>query len=103
AAPLKTMPNRPRATMIAAVLTVAAMIGGGSFWFQRERKARLAPSEASMAVLPFTDLSAGRNQDYFTDGLSEELLDNLTRIPGLRVAGRTSSFQFKNKTGDFGD
>jgi TolB-like protein/tetratricopeptide (TPR) repeat protein len=51
----------------------------------------------SIAVLPFLDLSEAKDQEYFADGLSEELLDLLAQVPGLRVAGRTSSFSFKNK------
>ncbi len=54
----------------------------------------------SIAVLPFADLSPEKNQEYFTDGLTEELAGVLARLEGLRVAGRISSFQFKGKTGD---
>ena len=50
---------------------------------------------SSIAVLPFADLSPLGDQEYFSDGISEELLSVLSRIPGLRVAARTSSFQFK--------
>ena len=46
----------------------------------------------SIAVLPFTDLSPEEGQEYFSDGLSEDLLTVLTRVPGLRVAARTSAF-----------
>ncbi|HJU75667.1 MAG TPA: BTAD domain-containing putative transcriptional regulator, partial [Gemmatimonadaceae bacterium] len=51
--------------------------------------------EPSVAVLPFLDLSPGRDRAYLSDGLTEELLNALTRIPGLRVASRSSSFQFR--------
>ncbi|MGD2153822.1 MAG: tetratricopeptide repeat protein [Gemmatimonadales bacterium] len=55
-------------------------------------------SEArSIAVLPFTDMSADRDQEYFGDGVAEEVLNVLTRIPDLRVAARTSSFSYKDK------
>ncbi|MCH7666116.1 MAG: tetratricopeptide repeat protein [Acidobacteria bacterium] len=60
----------------------------------------LEPSSASIAVLPFADMSLKKDQEYFTDGLSEELLNVLGQVPGLRVAGRTSSFQFKGKSED---
>src|SRR5262249_22157752 len=53
-----------------------------------------------IAVLPFVDMSAAKDQEYFTDGLTEELLNALARIPDLRVIGRTSSFQFKGKNED---
>src|SRR5439155_18679145 len=49
----------------------------------------------SLAVLPFADMSAEHNQEYFCEGIAEELLNSLMRIRGLRVASRTSSFQFK--------
>jgi len=51
----------------------------------------------SIAVLPFTDMSPDRDQEYFSDGISEELLNLLSRIPELKVAARTSSFSFKGK------
>ena len=59
-----------------------------------------APVQAaakSIAVLPFADMSAGKDQEYFADGLSEELLNLLAKLPELRVIGRTSSFQFKGR------
>ena len=62
--------------------------------------AAAAPNEKSIAVLPFADLSAGKDQEYFADGLSEELLNLLAKLPELRVIGRTSSFQFKGKNED---
>ena len=54
----------------------------------------------SIAVLPFTDMSPGNDQEYFADGMAEELLNALSRIPGLKVTGRTSSFAFKNQDVD---
>ena len=54
----------------------------------------------SIAVLPFADMSPDHDQEYFSDGLSEELLNKLARIKGLQVAGRTSSFFFKGKNED---
>jgi len=54
--------------------------------------------ENSIAVLPFVNMSAEASQDYFSDGLSEELLNVLTRVEGLKVASRTSSFAYKNDT-----
>ncbi len=57
-------------------------------------------SGPSIAVLPFPDMSAEKDQQYFCDGLTEELLNVLTRIPNLRVASRTSSFSLKDKDVD---
>lgn len=54
----------------------------------------------SIAVLPFADMSPDKDQEYFSDGLSEELLNKLARLRGLQVAGRTSSFYFKGKNED---
>ncbi len=54
----------------------------------------------SIAVLPFVDMSPGKNQEYFADGLAEELLNALAKMPELRVTARTSSFQFKGKNPD---
>lgn len=54
-----------------------------------------AGQPASIAVLPFTDMSPGRDQDYFCEGLAEELIDALSRVDGLRVAARSSSFVFR--------
>ena len=54
----------------------------------------------SIAVLPFTDLSPEKDQEYFCDGMSEEIINALTKIPSLYVASRTSAFQFKRKDAD---
>jgi len=63
-----------------------------------------APAEAavepSVAVLPFADMSPQHDQEYFCDGMVEEIITELTRVPGLRVAARTSSFAFKHRADD---
>lgn len=61
------------------------------------------PPAHSVAVLPFTNMSADPKDDYFSDGLSEELLNTLAAIQGLQVAARTSSFSFKGKEESVGD
>jgi TolB-like protein/Tfp pilus assembly protein PilF len=74
-----------------------------AFWLGRARPRAAAPAAAavpSIAVLPFVDLSEAKDQEYFTDGLTEELLNSLAKLPQLRVTGRTSSFQFKGKNED---
>jgi TolB-like protein len=53
--------------------------------------------QASVAVLPFVNMSSDKDQDYFGDGITEEILNVLAQLPGLRVPGRTSSFSFKDK------
>jgi TolB-like protein/tetratricopeptide (TPR) repeat protein len=59
-----------------------------------------AISDKSIAVLPFADMSEKKDQEYFADGMAEEVLDLLAKVPGIRVIGRTSSFQFKGKNED---
>jgi TolB-like protein/Flp pilus assembly protein TadD len=59
-----------------------------------------AGGDRSVAVLPFVDMSAGKDQEYFADGISEELLNLLAKVPQLRVIARTSSFSFKGKEVD---
>jgi TolB-like protein len=65
--------------------------------------ARTSPSVSgstppkSIAVLPFVDLSEGMKNEEFADGVTEELIDRLSKIPGVRVPGPTASFYFKNK------
>lgn len=58
---------------------------------------------SSIAVLPFADMSPGRDQDYLCEGLAEELINALTHIDGLRVAARTASFQFRSTGADVRD
>ena len=56
--------------------------------------------DKSIAVLPFVDLSEKKDQEYFADGMADEVIDLLTKIPTIKVIGRTSSFQFKGKNED---
>ncbi len=58
------------------------------------------PRDKSIAVLPFDDMSEKHDQEYFSDGISEEIIDALVKIEGLKVPSRTSSFQFKGKNMD---
>ena len=60
-------------------------------------------NEKSIAVLPFSDLSSGRDHDYFSDGIAGEILTALAKIDGLRVAARRSSFWFKGKEADLSE
>ena len=68
----------------------------------RSAAAREQYSPSSIAVLPFTDMSAARDQDWFCEGIAEEILNALTRLPGLKVATRTSAFRFKDAARDLG-
>ncbi len=60
-------------------------------------------ADKSIAVLPFVNMSADANNEYFSDGLSEELLNLLAKVDGLKVAARTSSFKFKGKDVDIAE
>ena len=62
--------------------------------------ARSGPPEKTIAVLPFVNMSADPENEFFSDGISEELINALTRVEGLQVTARTSSFAFKGKTKD---
>lgn len=69
----------------------------------RDKADNSAAHAPSIAVLPFADMSPEGNQEYFADGLSEELLNVLVRVEGLKVASRTSSFALKNEVLSVGD
>src|SRR5664279_5826038 len=62
-------------------------------------KSNSEPRE-SIAVLPFSNMSSDPEQEFFSDGISEEIINMLAQVPGLKVAGRTSSFSFKGKNQD---
>ncbi len=87
---------------VFVALGVVLAIGAG-LWFTQGHKGGPGASQSgipSIAVLPFVNMSSDKDQEYFSDGLAEELLNDLAKIPGLRVAARTSSFQFKGKNED---
>ena len=78
-----------------AGLLLLALIIGGVFYFARPPT--IAADNNSIAVLPFVNMSDDKEQGYFSDGISEELLNLLAKVPQLKVAARTSSFSFKDK------
>ncbi|HEY2685060.1 MAG TPA: TIR domain-containing protein [Steroidobacteraceae bacterium] len=98
------------------LIAAAALLGIGYFALDEFVLSKRAPApamaslpaesaessinEKSIAVLPFADLSEKKDQEYFSDGLADELLDLLAKTPGLRVIARTSSFSFKGKSDD---
>jgi TolB-like protein len=103
-------------TVFAAALLVVLGIGIGAGWFLRPASGpEIAPAaepvaalaadapvvtEKSIAVLPFADFSPARDQEWFADGLAEEILNALARTPDLLVAARTSSFRYKGSALD---
>jgi TolB-like protein/DNA-binding winged helix-turn-helix (wHTH) protein/Flp pilus assembly protein TadD len=103
-----------RVWLILAIVAVTALVG----WAIRGVVARHWPSTAtalhygdsarrasehSVAVLPFTDMSEKKDLEYFGDGMAEEIINLLDKIPELKIIARTSSFQFKGRTEDLRD
>ncbi len=87
-------------TLLLPAVAFLALLAIGTVWWKRSSLAFQKPVASSIAVLPFADMSPEKNQQYFSDGLAEELLNHLAKTPGLRVAARTSSFQFRDKSAD---
>src|SRR5438067_2466669 len=88
--------------LVGAAVT-GLLLGAAAIWLFRGelfRASQFNPPEKSIAVVPFLDLSQAKDQEYFCDGISEEILDALAKIDGLRVVARTSSFSFKGKSTD---
>jgi TolB-like protein len=106
----ETTPHAPpppllgRRTAIVAVALVLLGIGLGAGWFLKPTAATATHGESalagSIAVLPFAHPGGDAENEWFADGLTEEVLNRLARMPGLRVAGRTSSFHFKGHEED---
>ncbi|MGD8482228.1 MAG: adenylyl cyclase, partial [Gammaproteobacteria bacterium] len=88
------------AVAVAYLLVDKFFLASGPDASKPEIAATGQPTLTSIAVLPFADMSPAKDQEYFTDGISEELLNLLAKIPDFKVAGRTSSFAFKNKNDD---
>jgi len=101
--------KRPRVLIPATVIVILALL---AVWWWMEHSSKNqpvvaahalpaaptnAPDQKSVAVLPFVNLSDDKGSEYFSDGVSEELLTVLQKIPGMHVAARTSAFSFKGK------
>src|SRR5438105_2768033 len=86
------------------IVIIAGAISVGIFFLGRYTSSKSSEgtevSAKSVAVLPFVDLSQAKDQEYFCDGISEEILDALAKVEGLRVVAHTSSFSFKGKNAD---
>jgi adenylate cyclase len=92
------------ARAVAPVLViVAAGVFGGYLHLQRTDEGRGDAAQPSIAVLPFVNMSGDVENEYFSDGLTEELLNLLAQVSDLRVAARTSAFAFKNVNDDVGE
>jgi TolB-like protein/DNA-binding winged helix-turn-helix (wHTH) protein/Flp pilus assembly protein TadD len=89
---------------IVLVVAVAAAAAIGAYF-------RPAPSgmntssltDTSIAVLPFADMSPAKDEEYFSEGLAEQLINDLAKVPGLKIVGRSSAFQFRGKNEDLRD
>jgi adenylate cyclase len=78
------------------MVVVLVLIAGAIFYFKGRSKPA-SVGKTAIAVLPFNDMSADKSQEYFSDGLTEELTDLLAKNPKLQVTSRTSAFSFKGK------
>ncbi|MFI4890384.1 MAG: TIR domain-containing protein [Steroidobacterales bacterium] len=103
-----TVQSRPAANRSVLPWIVSAVLVLGIGYLLAERflvsksaaPAAEAVNDKSVAVLPFADMSEKKDQEYFSDGLAEELIEQLGNTPGLKVIARTSSFSFKGKSDD---
>jgi TolB-like protein/DNA-binding winged helix-turn-helix (wHTH) protein/Flp pilus assembly protein TadD len=82
------------AVLVAAAIAVQYLRGA------RDRVDATSSKNTSIAVLPFADMSVAKDQEYFSDGLAEQLINDLAKISGLKVVGRSSAFQFKGRNED---
>jgi len=105
--PAKRTSKKSPLLVPAAILVILALLAGW-WWMQRKNQPSVGahavpaaptntPDQKSVAVLPFVNLSDDKGSEYFSDGVSEELLTVLQKIPGMHVAARTSAFSFKGK------
>jgi TolB-like protein len=105
--PLPTMARRPAAVMprkssrlVPAVLAVVVVALAAYVLVEKPWTAKFAPPAYSVAVLPLANESGDASQQYFSDGISEDLITALSQFPGLKVIGRTSAFQFRDSKED---
>ncbi len=95
-----------RVWMAAAVLLIAVIVGGTWWWSQQpdfepadsKKFAFKIPDKPSIAVLPFNNMSGDTKQEYFVDGMTEDLITDLSQVSGLLIIARNSVFTYKNQT-----
>jgi TolB-like protein len=85
---------------VIAPLLALVVLMAGYLLARRSPHRPAAPDSSSIAVLPFVNLSSDRENEYFSDGLTDDLINALTKVRGLRVVARGSAFQFKGKNPD---
>lgn len=106
--PKRTRKHKRSAIAFALIILVVA-IGGGAWWVSQKLDINLTsltphplklPKKSSIAVLPFANMSNDKEQEYFSDGMTEDLITDLSRLSGLMVISRTSTFAYKGKRDD---
>jgi adenylate cyclase len=106
AKPIKpSVPKRPSAVLVAGIAAFIVIVSGAGYFLSANRTATVVPTVAtpaeaarlSIVVLPFTNLSNDPNQDYFVDGITENLTTDLSRIHNSFVIARNTAFSFKGK------
>jgi len=91
--------------ILLVIVAVVVLAASAYFWISKRptpSAATFAPPPHSIAVLPFVNMSGDKEQEYFSDGLTEELLNSLAEVNELQVAARTSAFSFKGTNTDIG-
>jgi TolB-like protein/tetratricopeptide (TPR) repeat protein len=102
----KTSSSRPR-LMVVAIVIALVVVGNAAYWFKTqepkeepasvERMAYPLPDKPSIAVLPFTNMSNDVEQEFFADGMTEDLITDISKVSGLFVIARNSVFTYKGK------
>jgi TolB-like protein/Tfp pilus assembly protein PilF len=102
AGPPQVAAKRPLISRKAAVpiLVLLALVSSATYFFLNSNRRAVTSGPPSVAVLPFVNMSGNAQDEFFSDGLTEDLIDSLVRVPGLHVVARTSVFQFKSKSAD---
>jgi len=102
---LESSSGKGRLWKLAIILLLSVVAAAMGVYFRPGKGAANASSlnNTSIAVLPFADMSPAKDQEYFSDGLAEQLINDLAKVSGLQVVGRSSSFQFKGKNEDLRD
>jgi adenylate cyclase len=103
----ETSPKKPE-LMIATIVIALVVAGGAAYWFKTQepkveaasidRMAFPLPDKPSIAVLPFTNMSDDAEQEYFADGMTDDLITDLSKLSGLFVIARNSTFTYKGKS-----
>ena len=92
--------DRSKVLLVCGICGAAILLTAAAIFVWNTERARSNGTLTSIVVLPFLDLSPQKDQEYFSDGLTEEIIDALSRVPNIRVVSRTSAFAFKGKAAD---